>query len=423
MTDAAVLTDDLTVRDTTSDAPTRTPRVALFTHDAHGLGHLSRCRHLVRALAERRPEAAVFFITGSPAMHLFGELPPHADLLKVPTVGTGSTRHQPPHLPIATAGLQHLRQRLIQEAVVEFGPDVFLVDDVPLGSQGELLPTLLDLRRTRTRLVLGLRDILDWPDVVRRDWRRQGIYDVLDRYYDRILVYGMREVFDVARVYQLPLSVAEKITYCGYLTGQTRPAPPDETARVLGVSGPFILATCGGGSDGYPLLRAFVDAMTRFPDRQAVAVTGPQMSPADRARLREAAGGHVVVHDYVPDLARHLGGADLVIAMAGYGNATEIVASGARALLVPRHQDDSGHALGATPGEAGEQLIRAQALARLGAVDTVDPSGLTPDRLAGRMAELLEDDRVDPLLHLDLTGLSRATTEVVSLLDATTATP
>ena len=55
-----------------------------------------------------------------------------------------------------------------------------------------------------TRLVLGLRDIVDSPDVVRRLWEAEDVYNLLEHGYDQILVYGNRELFDVAEAYRLP---------------------------------------------------------------------------------------------------------------------------------------------------------------------------------------------------------------------------
>ena len=396
-----------------------TPRVAVFTHDTFGLGHIRRCRHIIRALSDRLPDAAVMLISGSPAMHAFADLPPHADVVKVPTVAkTGSKLHQPPHLPIAQAAVRHLRQRLIEEAVLGFAPDVFLVDNFPLGSQGELLPVLQQARRAGTRTVLGLRDILDAPEVVRRDWSRQGVYDVLDRCYDRILVYGMREVLDVALAYDLPPQIAAKVTYCGYVTESTEPADAEASARALGVSIPFMLVAGGGGGDGFPLLRAALMALARLPDQSAVLVTGPLMSDADRTRLREIAADrpNAVIRDYVPDLNRHVAAADLVVGMCGYNSAAEIVATGARALLVPRTWRYGEHRIGPAAGEEFEQLLRARALAALGLIDMIEPADLTPDRLADRMQAAVARPRAEASGALSFSGLARATDEIIGLL-------
>src|SRR6185369_10418676 len=118
-------------------AETRPPRIAIFTHDTFGLGHVRRCLHILRALARRSPDAAILLITGSPAVQLLEGLPGNADWVKIPTiVKTGSRGQGPPHLPVAKAEVAHLRERLIREAVAGFSPDVLLVDNFPLGSQG-----------------------------------------------------------------------------------------------------------------------------------------------------------------------------------------------------------------------------------------------------------------------------------------------
>ena len=50
---------------------------------------------------------------------------------------------------------------MIRAALDAFKPDIFIVDKLPRGVCRELDPALELLRRTGTRCVLGLRDILD----------------------------------------------------------------------------------------------------------------------------------------------------------------------------------------------------------------------------------------------------------------------
>lgn len=365
------------------------PRIAIFTHDTFGLGHVRRCLHIVRALAERAPQAAILFVTGSPAVHVFEGLPPNADFVKIPTIAkTGSKGFRPPALPIPLAEVTLLRRRLIEQSLLAFGPDVLLVDNFPLGSQSELLPALKSLRRLPTRVFLGLRDFLDAPEVVRKEWTRQGIYDVLERCYDRILVYGMRDVLDVEEAYDLPPGVARKTRYAGYVTATPAPArPADEIRRELGISKPFLLATAGGGGDGFPLLKNFLRAMPLMPDLAAVVVTGPLMSAAHRNRLREQASRRkdVVVLDYVRDLRSYMAAADVVVSMCGYNIAAEITALGARAVVVPRTWRYGEHMKRGSAGAEWEQLMRAQSLQKLGVVDLLEPESLTPESLAERV--------------------------------------
>jgi predicted glycosyltransferase len=373
------------------------PRIAIFTHDAYGLGHVRRCVHLVHGLAARAPQAPILFITGAPAVEMLRSLPPNADYVKIPTIVTSGVQGaMPPVLGIGLAELSLLRSRTIRELVRSFAPDVFLVDNFPLGSRLELLPTLKALRPLGTRIVLGLRDVADPPERVRADWARDGIYHVLERYYDRILIYGMREVLDAAEAYALPPAVAAKVRYCGYVTACDAPArAPEELRAEIGLPSPLLLATVGGGGDGFPLLSSVLEALPRVPQASALVVTGEFMPPAEREKLRALAAGRprVVVRDYLPDLPAYMGAADLVIAMGGYNTAAEILASGCRALLVPRTWRPGEQAGRARSRMDGEQLVRAQLLSALGLAELLPPDQLGPEALAERIGAALERPR------------------------------
>ena len=43
-------------------------RIAVFTHDTFGLGHVRRCLHILGSLAESAPDTALLLITGSPSL-------------------------------------------------------------------------------------------------------------------------------------------------------------------------------------------------------------------------------------------------------------------------------------------------------------------------------------------------------------------
>ena len=105
----------------------------------------------------------------------------------------------------------------------------------PLGLLGEVRKTLEMLKRSGgCRLVLGLRDIMDEPEVLATEWRRKRVMPALERLYDEIWVYGLRQIYDPISAYRLPPKVAAKTRFTGYLKREPRPeiSLPHEVAAL-----------------------------------------------------------------------------------------------------------------------------------------------------------------------------------------------
>ena len=394
-------------------------RLLIYTHDSFGVGHVRRSMNIVQAVAEQSPQSSILLVTGSPSVELFKDIPQNADYVKLPTIAkSGAKANQPPTLGVGIVELSLLRRTMIQQIVDTFSPDVFLVDNFPLGSRQELVATLHQARRSHTRTLLGLRDIVDPPEKVRDDWTRHGITSAIDRYYDRILIYGVPEILDAADGYALPSSVAAKIHYCGYVTADG----PLERTRAeiraeLGVTGRLIMATVGGGADGFPILQAFLQALPQFPDDTAMVITGEFMTPSDRAELHLLAADRssIVIRGYESDLRSYMAAADVVVAMGGYNTIAEILALGARAIIVPRNWRSGENSYHSLTDMNEEQLIRARALHNMGLVDMVHPDSLCSDLLADRITCAFEEPDTSPTKTVDVGGLNRVVNHILSM--------
>jgi predicted glycosyltransferase len=352
-------------------------RVAFYSHDTQGLGHTRRNIALAAALVQARPDTDVLLLTGNPEAVVL-PLPPRTDVLTLPTIrktagGDYAARalESPPEVVL------DVRARILDAALGAFAPDLLVVDKVPAGVCGELLPALETLREDGgTRVVLGLREVLDRPAVAVEEWRRSATTEVLVDYYDAVWVYGDPDVYDPVVEYGLPPSVAAMVTYTGYLGHGRAEAVRSRTPRADRVQPPgepYVLCTVGGGQDGQALARAFASAPLPRGHR-GVLLTGPFMDPAVRESLTAAADPRLTVLDFVPDCEEFVAGAAAVVSMGGYNSVCELLAAGSRALVVPR----------VTPRE--EQLVRAERLAERGLLDYCHPDDVTGDLLGGWLA-------------------------------------
>lgn len=364
----------------------------LYSHDTLGLGHMRRNLAIAGALAGSQPRPDILLVSGIPAARAF-TLPPGVDCITLPGISKsvdGSYRARTLSMPLKE--LVDLRAQTIRAAVEAFGPDLFVVDKVALGAFGELLPTLRSLEsHGGTRTVLGLRDVLDTPHEARREWAADGSTEAVERYYDAVWVYGDARVVDPVSEYGLPPSVAEKITFTGYLA----PSAPPPGPSCLDLGKPYAICVVGGGQDGAHLAETFV--CSDVPAHTAgVVVAGPYPPPDARHRLHQLAAARTdrLVVDFVDDPLPLIAGASAVVAMGGYNTTVELLGLRKRTLIVPRVQP------------RGEQLVRASRLARLGVVDLLHPDRLSPPALSAWLAEG-DLPQVDAGGVLDLDGLAR----------------
>jgi predicted glycosyltransferase len=253
-----------------------------------------------------------------------------------------------------------------------------VVDRFPLGLNGELEPTLEALEGTGCKLVLGLRDIEEDPFAVRRKWGPR-MREAIKRFYDMIVVYGPPEprldAIDCLGWHDVTLSVP--LVHVGYVgTSVPETGPPD-------LPDEYVLATVGGGCDGYDILAAFIEALRLDPLQcPSVIVTGPLMPAEHVQRLRHLGEGlDLRLWQFRPDLERLIAGARAVVCMAGYNTVSELMRAHKPALLVPRVRPIQ------------EQLLRAGELARRGLQDVLHPEDLTPSTMRGALERLLTRPR------------------------------
>jgi predicted glycosyltransferase len=389
-------------------------RFLTYSHDGFGLGHFRRSLRVATSLAGSSPGASILAATGSAAPQYL-RLPAGVDYLKIPSVAKMANGHYVPRsLAVPVLDLLDVRSALLASAITSFRPDLVLVDRYPVGLLGELRAGLESLKRLlpQTRLVLGLRDVIDDPASVRDEWMRGGYSSALEEFYDLVLIYGSRGVYDATEAYGFPASLDDRTVYTGYLCVPSEPSAAAKVRGKLRVNGyRLALCTVGGGEDGFGVASAFIEGMRLLGDEwAAVVITGPLMSREQVRELKVAArgGGKIRVRTFVDDLPAYLDAADVVVSMGGYNTLCEALSVGARSVVVPRTHPRT------------EQSIRSHLFAERGVLHVLEEADLNAGNLRDAMQTLVEVPRDEIRGRIrasfDLGGLERATNAMMDLL-------
>lgn len=358
-------------------------RLLIYSHDSFGLGHLRRCRAIAHALVDRYKGLSVLIMTGSPIIGRF-DFKARVDFIRIPgVIKLHNGEYTSLGLHIDLADTLALREAIILNTSKIFQPDIFLVDKEPGGLKNEVVSTLMHFQDTDTLCILGLRDVMDSPALLKKEWQKKNVLPLLEHLYDELWVYGPAEVANPLQGLDIKQMVIDKTLFTGYLPRQL---PQKVDTDVINFPNkPYILVTPGGGGDGIEMidwvLRAYEHSSTLM---HALFVLGPFMPAAERnAFLHRAASlPHVEMMTFSNHLEHLMAESEAVIAMGGYNTFCEILSFDKRALILPRSQPRK------------EQLIRARNAAEVGLLSMLD---LASERLTETMIDsiliLLKQDK------------------------------
>lgn len=374
-------------------------RILMYSHDTFGLGHLRRCRTIAHSLVENYRGLSVLIVSGSTIAGAF-DYRVRVDFVKIPSViklHNGEYTSLDRHTDLQET--LKMRQAIIRHTAESFQPDLFIVDKEPLGLRGELEETLSYLKTRGTTLVLGLREVMDAPHLLKAEWARRDVLRKIGMFYDSIWVYGPEDFYDPLTDFDVPQSMRARMHYVGFL--QRHVSQADVPVREA--QDDYILATTGGGGDGADLIHNIFDAYHHDPSlkHKMLIVLGPFMPARKRRKLvkKGSAIPHVEIIEFDNRMENLIAGARAVVSMGGYNTFCEILSFDKPALIVPR----------VTPRE--EQLIRAKRAAELGVIDMLRPEEAEdPARLAQALKLLPErapPSQVTSKLKLD--GLEKIT--------------
>ena len=378
-----------------------TGRILIHVQHLLGTGHLRRAATIGAALAESGFEVEI--ASGGPPISGLGI--GRARLLQLPALRTADLSFQnliDEHgRPVDETWRAARRDMLLQRLAV-FRPDVLITELFPFGRRAlefELLPLLETAAAASPRplILCSLRDVLVAPadrGKAAKAVARAGTW------YDRILVHGDPSLIELPASYPAAREVAGRLTYTGYIASEAGPDAP------AGHGEREVIVSAGGARVGTRVFEAAVAAREAgaAPGLTWRFLLGSDLPDEARHRFLARAGAGMIVEPARADFQTLLRRCNISVSQAGYNTVMDIVAAGARAVVIPF----------AGGGET-EQAQRAQALAARGWVEVVPEDRLEPLHLAAAIERALNAPA--PQRRLDCDGARETARCVMRLLE------
>jgi len=375
--------------------------ILMYSHDTYGLGHIRRTMAIADHL--RSLSTNILILTGSPIAGRFS-FPENVDFVRIPgMIKKTNDEYRSLSIKINAEHALGIRKSIISATAKSFQPDLFIVDKEPLGLKREVLPVLrwFNKHSPGTKTILGLRDIMDDRETVRRDWQHKNVYHYLDELYSEIWVYGRQDIYDAAEEYGIPAHVQKKMFFTGYLP---RKKATDKTKRktrkkfCVREKEKMIVVTAGGGGDGFAMMDAYLGLHETFniAGLKSVLITGPFMPRNQRRQLAKRARPFPIkVMPFYPRMEEMFGAADLVVSMGGYNTMCEILSQATPSLIIPRE----------TPRK--EQLLRARVLQKQQLIDFLPRAELNAENLREKLVAMLDslESYRQPISQFRLDGI------------------
>jgi predicted glycosyltransferase len=337
-----------------------------------GIGHLQRSLQLATALAQQAFE--VELVSGGMPQAI--TLPDGVRLRQLPPLYSADSSFtrllDADGNEIDDAWRDRRRQQLL-DLFASFAPQAVITETFPFGRRMlrfELLALLQAARDSNSclQVIASIRDILQPKS---KPGRNAEICELIERYYDHVLLHGDESIARLADSFALAQRIDNKLYYSGYIYsggGQT-PAADEGYGEVL--------VSAGGSATGLRILQTAIAAkpLSALHDLSWRLLVSPTIAADDFDELRRQAGPGICVEHNRPDFSELLKRARLSISQAGYNTITDILNSDTAAVVIPFADADEV-----------EQTLRAQRLQKRGRLLALAQQDLNAHSLAQAVA-------------------------------------
>jgi predicted glycosyltransferase len=379
-------------------ASSASPCVLIYVQHLLGVGHLQRSIQLAAALQDRGFRVEIVSGGMPAAMHLtdglnFHQLPP------LYSADGSFTRLLDENGRAIDDAWRARRKRELLEIFTSLAPRVLITETFPFGRRMlrfELLPLLQASRSSCELVICSIRDILQ-PRA--KAERNRETCELLDAYYDHVLVHGDARIARLEDSFALAGSIDRKLFYSGYICARDAQQPPSTEGL------DEVIVSAGGSATGLRLLTTALAAkpLSDLRELHWRLLVSPAIAAADFDALQRRADVGVTIERNRPDFSALVKRARLSISQAGYNTVTDILSSDTPAVVVPYAEANEI-----------EQTLRARALEQCGRLVALPESELGANALAQAMSRA---QRQNTTLSVDLDGASNSAAMIAHWLD------
>lgn len=388
----------------------------IYCQHLAGMGHLVRCREIIRALVD---SFEVCFVSGGQIVPQF-QLPRQIEIVQLPGLWQKGAELVSLDETMTIEETKAQRKQKLLDTFNRFQPDCLITECFPFSKMSmkyELSPLLKQAKASArpVQILCSLRDLIMTQPLSAdaRERREAKVCRLINRFYDAVLFHSDANFQRLEDCFSRTGDLSCEIVYTGYVAQspaqEVLPMPED----IAGLSDtrPTIVASAGGGRHGYPLLSAIIAASELLASRsphQIYMFAGPFMPEVDFCQLQQAAAQrpNVTLRRYTCLLLDYLKKSELSISLGGYNTTMNLLRTGTRSLVLPS----------LNPSQADEQRIRAEKLADAGVLNLLTPDQLSTERLVDAVATALNQPRSPHQINLQ--GAEHTAAHIRRLLSA-----
>ena len=337
-----------------------------------GVGHLQRTLQLAAALARQQFE--VELVSGGMPQAI--NVPDGVRLRQLPPLNSADSSFErlldADGNEIDDAWRDRRKQQLL-DLFASFAPQVLITETFPFGRRMlrfELLP-LLQATRNSNSCVLVIASIRDILQPKSKPGRNPEICELIEQYYDHVLVHGDETIARLADSFELAQRIESRLYYSGYICA-SRGRPP-----AANEGDGEVLVSAGGSATGLRILQTAIATKphSTLHNLRWRLLVSPAISAANFEELQRLAGPGIRVERNRPDFSELVKRAHLSISQAGYNTITDILNSDTASVVIPFAEADEI-----------EQTLRARRLHDRGRLVALAQKDLSADTLARAMA-------------------------------------